>query len=153
MLLNYRVILNLQIVAWRVSNTVRGNKTPTRKELDHDEKQSRVITTAEHKVSLYLHWNGDRGSVEELLECCNLRGFCSPSNDSYSCARLTQVIANFMEAEGLSVRIDAYTDDTHEDPSDNGIYIIYDWQIVKRIGYHGEQRSLLNLYVTLTRRI
>ena len=47
-----------------------------------------------------------------------------------------------MEAEGLSVRTDAYTDDTHEDPSDNGIYIIYDWQIVKRIGYHGEQRPL-----------
>ena len=64
------------------------------------------------------------------------------NNDSYSCARLTQVIANFMGAKGLSVRIDAYTDDTHEDPSDNGIYIIYGWQIVKRIGYHGEQRSL-----------
>ena len=71
-----------------------------------------------------------------------LERFLLANNDSYSCARLTQVIANFMEAEGLSVRIDAYTDDTHEDPSDNGIYIIYGWQIVRRIGYHGEQRSL-----------
>lgn len=63
----------------------------------------------------------------------------------FSCgrARLTQVIANFMRSEDLNVGIDAYTDDTHEGPSGNGIYVIDGWQIVERIGCHGEQREYL----------
>ena len=93
-----------------------------------------VITTEERKVSLYLHWNGGRDSVEGFLEYCNLRGFRPPSYDSYGWARLCQVIGNYFGGDGLSVGIDRYTDDEHEDPGDNGIYVIEGWRIAERLG-------------------
>lgn len=31
-----------------------------------------VITTAERKIGLYLHWNGGRDTVEPLLRYCEL---------------------------------------------------------------------------------
>lgn len=102
-----------------------------------------VITTEQRNISLYVHWNGGRDSIEGFLEYCRLRGFRPPSSDTYGWARLCQVIANFMGGDGLSVGISEYTSDENENPGDNGIYIIDGWEIVERVGlYDGfeEQR-------------
>lgn len=92
-----------------------------------------VITTEGRDLSLYLHWNGGRDSVEAFLRYCDLRGFRAPDADDYGWARLCQVIANFMGANGLSVGISRYTTDECEDPGDNGIYVIRGWEIVGRV--------------------
>lgn len=92
-----------------------------------------VITTPERKLGIYLHWNGGRDSVEAFLKYCDLRGFRAPDTDEYGWARLCQVIANYMGAEGLSVGISPYTTDVQENPGDNGIYVIHGWEIVERI--------------------
>lgn len=92
-----------------------------------------VITTEKRDLSLYLHWNGGRDSVEAFLRYCDLRGFRAPDADDYGWARLCQVIANFMGANGLSVGISRYTTDKRENPGDNGIYVIRGWEIVGRV--------------------
>lgn len=92
-----------------------------------------VITTEGRDLSLYLHWNGGRDSVEAFLRYCDLRGFRAPDADDYGWARLCQVIANFMGANGLSVGISRYTTDEREDTGDNGIYVIRGWEIVGRV--------------------
>ena len=92
-----------------------------------------VITTRENfdnnGVGVYLHWNGGRTSVTAFLKYCEMRGFRAPDEDSYGWARLTQVIANFMGADGLSVGIDTI-DHLDCDNWDNGTYIIKGWKIV-----------------------
>ena len=40
-----------------------------------------VITTEGRDLSLYLHWNGGRDSVEAFLRYCDLRGFRAPDAD------------------------------------------------------------------------
>ena len=101
-----------------------------------------VITTKKRDAALYLHWNGGRDSVEAFLKYCDLHDFRPPSYDDYGWARLCQVIANFFGPSGLSVGIKPYTDDEHENPGDNGIYVIDGWKIVDRIVpsyFSGEQ--------------
>lgn len=92
-----------------------------------------VITTRENfdnnGVGVYLHWNGGRTSVTAFLKYCEMRGFRAPDEDNYGWARLTQVIANFMGADGLSVGIDTI-DHLDCDNWDNGTYIIKGWKIV-----------------------
>jgi hypothetical protein len=92
-----------------------------------------VITTEDRKLGVYVHWNGGRDSIEAFLKYCELRGFRSPTSDTYGWARLVQVIANYMGGDGLSVGISPYTTDEYMNPGDNGIYIISGWQIVDRI--------------------
>lgn len=92
-----------------------------------------VITTEKREIALYLHWNGGRDSVEAFLTYCRLRGFRAPDQDPYGWARLAQVIANYMGADGLSVGISPYTTDEAEMPGDNGIYVIRGWEIQDRI--------------------
>ncbi len=92
-----------------------------------------VITTPERELGVYLHWNGGRDSVEAFLKYCELRGFRAPDTDEYGWARLCQVIANYMGANGLSVGISRYTTDERMDPGDNGIYVIRGWEIVERV--------------------
>ena len=104
-----------------------------------------VITTKENfennGVGVYVHWNGGRDSVEGFLKYCELRGFRSPDTDCYGWARLVQVIANFMGADGLSVGIDT-VDNLDCDNGDNGVYIIKGWQIVGREHFDwGEQNE------------
>ena len=92
------------------------------------------ITTEEKELGVYLHWNGGRDSVEAFLKYCELRRFRSPETDGYGWARLCQVIGNWFES-GLSVGVETYTTDKAmvNMASDNGIYIIKNWQIVDRI--------------------
>lgn len=92
-----------------------------------------VITTPERKLGVYLHWNGGRDSVEAFLAYCELRGFRPPDSDEYGWARLCQVIANFMGADGLSVGIFPYENDVQSNPGDNGVYVIRGWKIVERV--------------------
>ena len=92
-----------------------------------------VITSVKKDLGVYVHWNGGSDSVEAFLDYCALRGFRSPEHDSYGYARLCQVLGNFFGADGLSVGISPYTTDREMDPGDNGIYVIANWSIVKRI--------------------
>lgn len=103
-----------------------------------------VITNKEKKVGVYLHWNGGRDSVEAFLKYCELRQFRSPDTQNYGWARLCQVIANFMGADGLSVGIDNY-ENLANYYLDNGIYIIQDWKIVGREDFEGEEQDTHSL--------
>lgn len=87
-------------------------------------------------VGVYLHWNGDRTSVESLLEYCKLRGFRPPEEDCYGWARLCQVAGNVFGG-GLSIGVDT-CDGLDCDNWDNGTYIISNWEIVDRVYVRGE---------------
>lgn len=95
-----------------------------------------VITTRENYendgIGVYLHWNGDRDSIQGFLTFCKRKGYRSPTEDnSYGFARLAQVIANFFGGNGLSVGVDKVSNlDTAN--GDNGVYIIDGWDIVDR---------------------
>ena len=92
-----------------------------------------VITTRENfdnnGIGIYLHWNGGIKSVTAFLDYCRMRGFRAPDEDNYGWARLTQVIANFMGGDGLSVGVDT-VNSLDCDNGDNGTYIIEGWKIV-----------------------
>ena len=94
-----------------------------------------VITTKEGdnktKIGIYLHWNGGRDSVRAFLRYAKMRGFRPPETDNYGWARLTQIIANFLGKEGLSIGIDI-VGRLYCDNGDNGVYLIEGWEIVGR---------------------
>lgn len=90
-----------------------------------------VITTKDHDLAVYLHWNGGRDTVEPLLKYCELKGYRAPSADCYGWARLAQVVGNFFGGSP-SVGIDRF--DRLGDQGDNGIYVIDGWNIVAREG-------------------
>lgn len=89
-------------MAWRQHAAIqsRGQHFPVDKTIG---------TPPERRLALYLHWNGGRDSVEAFLAYCDLRGFRPPDADECGWARLCQVIANFMGADGLNVGISRYT--------------------------------------------
>jgi hypothetical protein len=92
-----------------------------------------VITTRENfennGIGIYVHWNGGVKSVTAFLDYCRMRGFRAPDQDNYGWARLTQVIANFMGVDGLSVGADT-VNRLDCNNGDNGTYIIEGWDIV-----------------------
>lgn len=92
-----------------------------------------VITTKEHEIGVYLHWNGGRDTVAPLLRYCELQGYRPPSADCYGWARICQVMGNFFGG-GLSLGIDRFV--RLSDPGDNDIYVIDDWGIVGREGLY-----------------
>ena len=102
-----------------------------------------VITTETKKIGVYVHWNGGRNSVDAFLAYCKAMKYREPENDCYGWARLVQTIANWFGSEGLSVGIDIYKNlDT--DNGDNGIYVIKDWKIVKRIHSYDKNKKPSN---------
>ena len=108
-----------------------------------------VITTEESfakgsGLGVYVHWNGGRDSVSGFLEYCRLRSFRRPENDDYGWARLCQVIANFMGADGTSVGIDDVSR-LDMDNGDNGVYLIRDWRIVGREFFHSKEQNCYDL--------
>ena len=108
-----------------------------------------VITTEENYgessgLGVYLHWNGGRDSVQGFLEYCRLRSFRAPENDDYGWARLCQIAANFLGADGTSIGIDDITR-LDMDNGDNGVYLIRDWKIVGRRHFDGEEQSSYDL--------
>lgn len=108
-----------------------------------------VITTRQNfennGIGIYVHWNGGRDSVEAFLKYCEMRGFRDPLTDNYGWARLTQVIANFMGGDGLSVGVDT-VDHLDCDNWDNGVYIIEGWKIVGREYFDGEEQTGHDLF-------
>lgn len=96
-----------------------------------------VITTERgwsnprQNLGIYLHWNGGRDSVEGFLTYCKFKGYRSPESDNYGWASLATVITNFFGADGLSIGIDVVSQLPCSN-SDNGVYIIKDWEIVDR---------------------
>ena len=105
-----------------------------------------VITTATEtniekceEIGIYLHWNGDRSSVEAFLMYCKMHGYPAPENDNSGWAKLCQVIANFFGGDD-SVWIDKCCElDCNN--FDNGVYIIKDWQIFGRQYFTGEEQN------------
>lgn len=93
-----------------------------------------------NQIGVYLHWNGGRDSIEGFLKYCELRGFRSPSEDSYGMARLTQVIANFFGKDGLSIGVDK-CNSLDCDNYDNGVYLIKGWQIADRDHFKGTEQK------------
>ena len=79
-------------------------------------------------LAVYVHWNGGRESVEEFLKECRKNDVRPPERDCYGWARLCQVIGNFFGGS-LSVGIDNVNFNENL-WSDNGIYIIENWEIV-----------------------
>ncbi len=109
-----------------------------------------VITTEESFESgtglgVYLHWNGGRDSVQGFLEYCRLRSFRRPESDDYGWARLCQVAANFLGADGCSIGVDEITR-LDMDNGDNGVYLIKDWKIVGRRFFDGEEQDCYSLH-------
>ena len=84
----------------------------------------------EFSPAIYLHWNGGRDSVEAFLAVAkkfDLR--C----DDYGCARLAQIIGNWIGG-GLGIGVGCYgAMDTNN--HDNGVYWVQGWEIVRR-EYH-----------------
>ena len=106
-----------------------------------------VITIKEKDVpqedwnSLYLHWNGGRDSVEPFLHVAKMYEIRCQEDSSYAIARLSQLIGNTLGGT-LSLGVGAYKClDTH---SDNGVYVVEDWEIVDRLNHDGYEQSEYN---------
>ena len=91
-----------------------------------------VITTKEHKIGVYLHWNGGLDSVRAFLAYCKIKDYRPPEKDDYGWARLCQVIGNFF---GGTCSVGINTVDRLDCHGDNGVYIIEDWKVVGRENY------------------
>jgi len=102
----------------------------------------------ENHAGIYLHWNGGRDSIEGFLEYARLCGIRSSTNDlSYSNAQLIRIIANFFEGT-LSIGVDNVKSlDT--DNYDNGVYIVKDFNIVRRLYPCDEEQQNYSLGVML----
>ena len=106
-----------------------------------------VITIKEKDVpqedwnSLYLHWNGGRDSVEPFLHVAMLYGIRCNNDSSYAIARLSQLIGNTLGGT-LSLGVGAYK--CLDTTSDNGVYVVEDWEIVDRLNHDGYEQSEYN---------
>ena len=102
---------------------------------------------ANQKIGIYLHWHGDKETVQELLEDVKAkhpRGVIS--DPSYGYARLCQIIADEITAETLASPFETSKSHAYEtgigigivsdldiQNGDNGIYYIDDdYNIVKQ---------------------
>ena len=106
-----------------------------------------VITIKENDInvnkqdwnSLYLHWNGGHDSVAPFLHVAKLYGIRCQDASSYAIARLSQLIGNTLKGT-LSLGVGAYKClDT--DNGDNGVFVVWDWKIIERRHFDGEEQS------------
>ena len=105
-----------------------------------------------NQPNIYLHWNGGRASVQAFL---NVAKAMELRADSYGVARMCQIIGNFFGGNlslGCSNNL--------EDYSDNGIYLIKDFEIVGREKFKGEEeinekktKSMTNFILDLHKKI
>lgn len=90
-----------------------------------------------NEIGIYLHWCGDRDEVEGILKKAEESGIRKPENDNYGWARLCQLIGNMIDGDdgigdtGMGIDILSNLDC---DNGNNGVYVIKDWEIVRRIG-------------------
>lgn len=97
-----------------------------------------VITTKENfennGVGIYVHYCGDLESIEAFLTYCKIIGARQPEDDDYGWATLSRVIGNYFgDTTGIGINVINQLDTIN---SDNGTYIIKDWQVVDR--YYSE---------------
>jgi hypothetical protein len=92
----------------------------------------------EENVGIYVQWNGGQESIEGFCRAAKELGYRSPADDdSYSLARLVQVISNFFGIDGLSIGIGTGSRLAGA-ADDNGIWTIgKDWQIVSHLTSEG----------------
>lgn len=105
-----------------------------------------------NQPNIYLHWNGGRASVEAFL---NVAKAMELRADSYGVARMCQIVGNFFGGNlslGCSNNLGDY--------SDNGIYLIKDFEIVGRENFDGEEeideektKSMTNFILDLHKKI
>lgn len=103
------------------------------------EKLEGFVADNPHRVGVYLHWNGERDSIEAFLGACKELGYRDGARDSYGVARFTQTVCNFFGSDGLSCGVDTLE---HSDTNnhDNGVYVVGDnWEIIGREFAHGDQ--------------
>ena len=97
-----------------------------------------VITTKENfendGIGIYVHWNGDKNTVQMWLNTCAAKGYRKPEEDPYGWAYLCKEIADFF-GNGRSVGIDRVKSLDY-DNWDNGTYFIKDWKIVEQLKFH-----------------
>lgn len=109
-----------------IDKTTRGEEMGNRAVLAFSENKN--------SVGVYLHWAGDRDSVEKILQMCRERGYRTPASDpAYAMARLVEACC---EAEGAHRETGCGVGTIQHldcDNGDNGLYIIGgDWQIKSR---------------------
>jgi len=98
-------------------------------------------------IGIYLNKCGERDSIEAILAYCKLKGYRTPETDNYGWARLCQVIGNYLgEETGLGIDICRRLDC---DNSQNGVYVIENWEIVGRQYHKGEESINNPLYEML----
>lgn len=88
------------------------------------------VVTWDNVTGVYLHWYGSPQYINAFLAYCNASNFRTPDTCCYGLARFTQVVSNFMGADGLSVGI-APISTIDTDSLDNGIYYCRGWYIDK----------------------
>ena len=93
-----------------------------------------VITTKENVenngVGIYVHYCGDLESIEAFLTYCKIIDARQPEDDDYGWATLSRVIGNYFgDTTGIGINVINQLDTIN---SDNGTYIIKDWQVVDR---------------------
>ena len=93
-----------------------------------------VITTKENfennGVGIYVHYCGDLESIEAFLTYCKIIDARQPEDDDYGWATLSRVIGNYFgDTTGIGINVINQLDTIN---SDNGTYIIKDWQVVDR---------------------
>lgn len=106
-----------------------------------------VITTAEKKIGIYLHWNGGPESVLAFLAVAKSREYRCPDKDPhYGMARLCGLICEYIGPTPLSVGI-GLLEELDTGNSDNGVYVVgADWAVVERWGRTtGSTRSVAEL--------
>lgn len=98
------------------------------------EKLEGFVADNQHRVGVYLHWNGGKDSIVPFCRACRKIGFRCPTFDfSYGVARFVQLVANhFGGLTNTSIGVDTLE---HLDCNnyDNGVFVIGDdWEIVGR---------------------
>lgn len=97
---------------------------------------NRAVITFDKQVGIYLHWNGGLDSVEAFLKYCELK---QHRPDDYGIARLAQVIGNFFGGT-TSVGVGKYSR-LDCDNFDNGVYVVENWKVVRRIFFSGDEQD------------
>ena len=90
--------------------------------------------------AIYTHWNVGRDFVEAYLTYCRMQGYTPPEKDKDSLSRLREIMRNHIygipesgEDNPDQVSIDILAKFQFSAYGDEGVYVIKNWKIVKRM--------------------
>lgn len=88
---------------------------------------------------IYVHWNGNKQSVEAFCEAARTLKYRDPSSDpSYAFARFTGLLAVFYGLDNDIYLGVGTNKELNSAGDDNGVYVLgEDWDIVERRDVHG----------------